>query len=109
MKFLVDAQLPPALARWLTEQSHPSQHVADLSLTSSSDRNIWQYAKDNGLTIITKDEDFSHLSLLDPLPAPVVWVRVGNCSRAALLNWFAPLLPDIVAALEQGETLVELV
>lgn len=101
MKFLVDAQLPPALARWLTEQSHPSQHVADLSLTSSSDR--------NGLTIITKDEDFSHLSLLDPLPAPVVWVRVGNCSRAALLNWFAPLLPDIVAALEQGETLVELV
>ena len=30
MRFLIDAQLPPALARWLTEQGH---HVEIVALT----------------------------------------------------------------------------
>ena len=29
MKFLIDAQLPPALARWLQEASHEAVHVED--------------------------------------------------------------------------------
>ena len=30
MKFIVDAQLPPALARWLCEQGHQAEHVQDV-------------------------------------------------------------------------------
>lgn len=109
MNFLVDAQLPPALARWLTEQGHASQHVADLALTATPDRQIWEHAKRNSFVIISKDEDFSHLCLLDPAPVPVIWIRVPNCSRVALLRWFAPLLPAIIDAVQQGELLIELV
>lgn len=29
MRFLVDAQLPPALARWLAAKSHETVHVGD--------------------------------------------------------------------------------
>jgi predicted nuclease of predicted toxin-antitoxin system len=32
MRFLVDAQLPPALARWLAEKGHDARHVADVGL-----------------------------------------------------------------------------
>jgi predicted nuclease of predicted toxin-antitoxin system len=32
MRFLVDAQLPPALARWLAAQGHEAAHVGDLGL-----------------------------------------------------------------------------
>ena len=31
MRLLVDAQPPPALARWLTAQGHDAQHVFDES------------------------------------------------------------------------------
>ncbi|WP_196502044.1 DUF5615 family PIN-like protein [Aestuariivirga litoralis] len=32
MRFLVDALLPPALARWLAEQGHDALHVNDRNL-----------------------------------------------------------------------------
>lgn len=41
MRFLVDAQLPPALARWLASQGHQADHVGDLGLAAAMDRVIW--------------------------------------------------------------------
>jgi hypothetical protein len=42
-------------------------------------------------------------------PAPtIVWVRVGNTSRRASLDWFAPALPEIIQMIERGERLIEL-
>jgi uncharacterized protein with PIN domain len=57
--FLVDAQLPPALARWLTQQGHVAQHVYDLGLRNAEDLTIWNHASNRGAIIITKDEDFA--------------------------------------------------
>ena len=37
MKFIVDAQLPPALARWLREQGHQAEHVAEAGLREAED------------------------------------------------------------------------
>ena len=38
---------------------------------------------------------------------PVVWLRVGNTSRRALLIWFTAFLPSIINDLQRGERLVE--
>jgi predicted nuclease of predicted toxin-antitoxin system len=43
VRFLVDAQLPPALARWLVEQRYLAEHVYDLGMASADDRVIWEY------------------------------------------------------------------
>jgi predicted nuclease of predicted toxin-antitoxin system len=107
VKFLVDAQLPPALARVLTAQGFPSEHVEDLGLRHAKDTPIWNYALANGQAIITKDEDFASRSSVTATCPPVVWLRVPNCSRRALLQWFIPQLPHINAALEQGTLLIE--
>jgi predicted nuclease of predicted toxin-antitoxin system len=40
MRFLVDAQLPPALARWLASQGHVAEHVADLGMADSLDQEV---------------------------------------------------------------------
>ena len=109
MNFLVDAQLPPALARWLTEEGYPSKHVNDLSMAQSRDQEIWAEAKRNNWVIITKDEDFVVLSGIDPSGSPVVWLRVGNCRRQCLLNWFGALFPSILDELAKGERLVEVI
>ena len=41
MRFLVDSQLPPALARWLTAAGHPSEHVADVAMAAAPDQSVW--------------------------------------------------------------------
>lgn len=58
--------------------------------------------------IITKDEDFAVHLLLHGGPS-VVWLRIGNTRRLDLLNRVEAELPKIVAALQRGETLIELV
>lgn len=108
MRFLVDAQLPPALARWLTAAGHPSEHVADLGLDAASDPAVWERAACTGAVIVTKDQDFAVLRIMSDAPTPsVVWLRIGNSRRAALLRWFEPLLPTILLALSEGSRLVE--
>ena len=107
MRFLVDAQLPPALARWLAERGYPATHVADHEMISAGDRDIWQLASKQGAVIITKDEDFVHLRGVHPTGPVVVWVRVGNTTRRALLERFSAVWPDLERSLVDGERLVE--
>jgi len=57
---------------------------------------------------VTKDEDFAIRRLLSEGPA-VVWLRVGNTRRLALLARIEGELPAIVAALERGEMMIEVV
>jgi len=107
VRFVVDAQLPPALARRLEALGHTAEHVADRGMASASDDVIRDYAASVGAAIVTKDEDFAVRRLLADGPA-VVWLRLGNTRRAALLNRVEADLPAIVAALARGEVLVEI-
>lgn len=59
MTFLVDAQLPPTLAGWLTQQGHTAQHVNDIGLREAEDTEIWNQALSTGAIVVTKDEDFA--------------------------------------------------
>jgi hypothetical protein len=38
----------------------------------------------------------------------VVWIRLPNTRRRELLEWFGTAMPQVLAALERGETLVEI-
>ena len=57
-----------------------SVHVSEVGLAASPDRAIWAHARDHGLVIVTKDENFHRLSVLLGPPPKVIWVRLGNCS-----------------------------
>jgi predicted nuclease of predicted toxin-antitoxin system len=108
LRFLVDAQLPPALARRIEALGHSAEHVFDSGLTTASDNAIRLYAAKVGAVIVTKDEDFAVHRLLQEGPA-VVWIRIGNTRRAELLQRIDGDFSAIIAALERGETLVEIV
>ena len=109
MRFLVDAQLPPALARWLASKGHETEHVGDVGLASASDKEIWNHALVIGAVIVSKDEDFAQRKILSGGGPAVVWVRLPNTRRRDLLVWFDGVLPPILRALERGETLIEVV
>lgn len=107
MRFLVDAQLPPALARWLAAQGHEAAHVGDLGMQAASDAAIWDHAMASSSAIVTKDEDFAQRKVLADYGPAVVWIRLPNTRRRDLLAWFATVLPEILAAMARGETLIE--
>lgn len=107
MRFIVDAQLPPALARALTAAGHSAAHVGEIGLLMAPDAVIWKRAIKEQAAIITKDGDFAGLYRQEAPQAAVVWLRVGNTAREQLVQWLLPLMPEIVAALEAGERLVE--
>ena len=109
MRFLVDAQLPRALARWLSANGHSSEHVADRQLEAASDTTIWEYALRENATIITKDEDFALRKTLNNTGPAVVWIRLPNTRRRELLARLESVLPDVISALERGESLIEVI
>jgi len=107
MRFLLDAQLPSALARHLGDLGFAALAVREAGLRDSDDGSIVNFAESGKWTIVTKDEDFVERSLRgEPIP-PVVWLRIGNCTNRTLFSWLDPRLPDIVHALESGQRLVE--
>ena len=106
--FLVDAQLPPALARKLSALGSESLHVLDIGLLEASDGQIWDYALAHKAVIVTKDEDFAIRASVSPIAPSIVWIRIGNCPNATLLAWFERELPTVVAALDAGNRLVEI-
>jgi predicted nuclease of predicted toxin-antitoxin system len=108
LRFVLDAQLPPALAVSLTEAGHRADHVLGLKLADFSDKALWDWAKSNGAAIISKDEDFLHLSVMHDDGPFIVWVRLGNCSNQHLQAWLLPRLPAIAAAASAGDKLIEL-
>ena len=108
MKFLVDNQLPAALARFLASRGVDCQHVLDLKLGEASDAEIWAHASRNDYVVISKDEDFLYLANVPAAKARLVWIRFGNCRTKALLAAIDRLWPKIEAGLKAGDRILEL-
>lgn len=105
MKFLVDAQLPPALCLWLAERAGDAVHVADVLEGETPDLTIAAYATAECRVLVTKDDDFALRHSAPDLQ--ILWLRIGNASNRRLSSWLDGRRPAIVAALESGETIVE--
>jgi len=85
MKLLFDENLSPKLPRLVANQFPDSRHLRDCGLKGATDATIWEYARAEGFTLISKDSDFCQRSLLHGHPPKLVWLRLGNCTRADLL------------------------
>lgn len=108
MRFLIDAQLPPTLARWLCDAGHAAKHVEDVNLREAEDSPIWRYALENQTILITKDEDFAERARQGGNAPVIAWLRIGNASNRALRQWFLPQLPQILEWIEQGVRVLEI-
>jgi predicted nuclease of predicted toxin-antitoxin system len=105
MKLLFDENLSPKLPRLLHSQFPGSVHVRDCGLKGRTDQAIWEYARVNGFTLVSKDGDFYQRSLLLGAPPKLVWLCLGNCTRDQLLNLLLKHENDI-RALESASELV---
>jgi predicted nuclease of predicted toxin-antitoxin system len=86
MKLLFDHNLSPKLVYLVAELFPSSVHVYKLGLDQVEDRQVWQYAKTNDFTIVTKDGDYNELMILFGFPPKIIWIRRGNCSTNEIEN-----------------------
>lgn len=107
MNFLLDQNMPVALAKWLVARGHVAEHVKRLQLQEADDLAVMRHALRTGAIIITKDNDFRQLAVSPPRGLQVVLVRFGNTTNPELLQIWEPIWPAIEQALLAGEHLVE--
>lgn len=105
MRFLIDAQLPPAMATWLRERGYEAEHVFKVGMVGATDAAIAERAEKAGAVLVTKDEDFAALRLPDRFV--LLWLRCGNATNRALFAWLEPRWPEIERLLTAGEPFIE--
>lgn len=80
MKLLFDQNISPAVARNLNDLFPGSDHVYQLKMHEGSDVEIWDFARLNEFMVVTKDADFSEISMQKGFPPKVLWLRIANCT-----------------------------
>ena len=109
MTIWVDAQLPPTLAAWLTEQFKvEAANLDTVGLGHAPDISIFQHARKPGHVIMTKDDDFVDLVTRLGPPPQILWVTCGNVTNRALRDLLVRAFPAAQAHLAAGEPVVEL-
>jgi predicted nuclease of predicted toxin-antitoxin system len=107
LRLLLDAQLPPSFAQALRDLGFQADHVFDLGLNRATDTRIWRHAMRKSAVILTKDADFASRRRLSRSGPPVVWIRLGNMTKRSLIERLLPVMPEIAAAIDAGETVIE--
>jgi predicted nuclease of predicted toxin-antitoxin system len=97
MKLLFDENLSPKLPRSVSAAFADSKHVRDFGLKGKTDEEIWNFAKANNFTIISKDKDFYQRALLYGTPPKFIWLCIGNCTRGDLISLIQRHEPDMIA------------
>lgn len=77
---LYDQNLSPRLVDRLADLYPEAQHVSMIGLSAADDWAVWEYARQHGFMIVTKDVDFGELLVLHGFPPKILWIRRGNCS-----------------------------
>ncbi len=83
LRLLLDENLSERLLPLLLERFPGSTHVRLIGFGGASDARIWDWARDQGMVLVTKDEDVLALSVARGFPPKVVCVAIGNASNAS--------------------------
>lgn len=97
MKLLFDQNLSPKLVTRLQDLFPGSIHVQTAHLDCASDDEIWDHARQNGMTIVTKDEDYDNLAAVRGSPPKVLWLQLGNCTTGEVETAIRSRFADIEA------------
>jgi predicted nuclease of predicted toxin-antitoxin system len=64
LKLLFDQNLPSRFTSSLADLFPGSEHLKLIGLAAADDQTVWDYARQNGFAIISKDSDFHQMSFL---------------------------------------------
>ncbi|HZQ05807.1 MAG TPA: DUF5615 family PIN-like protein [Anaerolineae bacterium] len=102
MKFIVNAQLPRSLVRWLNANGHDALHTLDLPHGNrSKDAEILTVSISEQRILITKDSDFVDSFIMKREPYKLLLISTGHISNKDLEHLIIVNLAQIASAFEQ--------
>jgi predicted nuclease of predicted toxin-antitoxin system len=103
MKLLFDQNISFRVLRLLPDSFTDCHHVRSVGLNDCDDARIWQYAKQNGFTVVTFDADFFDISILRGFPPKIIWLRTGNLTTSEIAELIILNYADIVSFIDNPE------
>ena len=112
MRFLLDANLPRSLAESIQILGHQCLDVRDIGFGTAEDKVIAAYARQHGLSIVTRDFDFSDTRNYPPEQfAGIVVLELPEDATAAMVIKVAESFisqPHLLSQLSGRLAIVEL-
>jgi predicted nuclease of predicted toxin-antitoxin system len=105
VRLLFDHHLSPKLVQQLSDLFPGSDHVWNVNLHDASDTQIWLYAREHDLTLVSKDADFAEISMQLGFPPKLLWLRIANWSTGEieeLIRSKYPLIAELPALADRG-------
>jgi len=96
-KYLIDVNLPYHFSHWFGDDF---VHQRDIN-ARMPDNSIWEYAKTNNLTIVTKDVDFADRIVNQTPPPKVIHFKIGNMKLKLFHDFVAEHWNKIATLSEQ--------
>lgn len=97
MKLLFDHHLSPSLVHRLADLFPDSEHVWNVNLHSVPDEVVWLYAREHDFTVVSKDADFSEISMQYGYPPKLIWLQIKNWSTDQVEKLIRSRYPRIIA------------
>lgn len=109
MKFWLNANLAPKIAKWLCQEFRiDCVALLELKEESLSDEEIFKRARTANAVVITKDYDFVNLVTTRGAPPQVVILSVGNCTNSELIEILRSNFGEALKLIHEGQAIVEL-
>jgi predicted nuclease of predicted toxin-antitoxin system len=105
VRLLFDEPLSEQLCELLADAFPNSLHVRILGQSGAADATVWDLARTHDCLVVSKDEDFNRLAVVEA-PPKFVWIRRGNCSTAEIADLLRRRYDEIVRFDEQSEATV---
>ncbi|HJU15945.1 MAG TPA: DUF5615 family PIN-like protein [Stellaceae bacterium] len=107
MRFLLDMNMPPAMAEWLRSEGHDAIHVSDAGYGNLPDHQIFDRAAEDGRILVTFDLDFGEIIGLTNRPGPgVVLLRLRFAHQPHLRERLRTAIGASGDALQMGAIVI---
>ena len=106
MKLLLDQGLPRSTVPCLEAAGIESVHVGEVALSRADDSDILEYARHDGLVVVTLDADFHALIALSGACDPsVIRIRIEGLNAEALARLLGRIVSGFCSDIERGALL----
>jgi predicted nuclease of predicted toxin-antitoxin system len=109
MKLLLDENLSRRLVPFLVNDYPGTSQVSLLGMEQASDMALWQFAKNEGFVIVTRDPYFQEIALVHGHPPSIIWLKTDNPGKAVTSKLLLDYREHMIQALEKdGLGIIEL-
>lgn len=95
-RFLVDVNLPYYFSLW-----NDDAYIHQLDIDDTwTDQQIWEYAREENLVIVTKDTDFYNSILISDPPPKVIHLKIGNMRLKEMHEFLNRIWSEVLELIE---------